>query len=157
MAKKFDFRLERVLRFRKQRQQQAELRQVAAQNQLSQARGEESDVLHEFAVAADVQGLEGRAFDPVALSNAMRHLAGIDVRLREARQKVARAREDFYQSQQECTRATTETEALKTLREQKFVEHRRKNEQEEQEAVDENVMRKWSRQESPDADASEEV
>lgn len=156
MAKKFDFRLERVLRYRKQLQQQAEMRQQAAQNQLNEARADETGVLQEFAQAADIQGLENRTFDPVALSNAMRHLAGIDVRLRQARQKVARAREDFYQQQQECTRATMETEALKTLREQKFAEHRRKNEQEEQAAVDENVMRKWGRTTQQNIDTSEQ-
>ena len=66
MAKKFDFRLERVLRYRKQLQQQAEMRQQAAQNQLNEARADETGVLQEFAQAAALIDIKGHtdAFIP---------------------------------------------------------------------------------------------
>ena len=148
MAKKFDFRLERVLRYRKQLQQQAEMRQLEAHNALTEAQQSESEVLADFNRAAGTKAIVGQAFDPVALSNALSHLGATDVRLKKARQDVAKARDSLRIAAQERTKATSETEALKTLREQKLLEHRRKNELESQEAIDENVMRKWSRQPS---------
>lgn len=146
MAKKFDFRLERVLKYRHQRQKQAEQRQREAFNMLLSAQERETQVAREFDEAADTSSLVGRVFDPVALSNAVDHLASIDVRLKKAQERVANAQTLLEQAELERAEATKDTEILKTLREQKLFEHRRKNELDQQIAVDENVMRKWSQQ-----------
>lgn len=148
MAKKFNFRLESVLKYRDQRQRQAEQRQREAFNMLLSAQERETEVQSEFTAAADSSGLVGRVFDPVTLSNAVDHLAEIDLRLKKAQERVANAQSTYDQAELERTEATKDTEILKTLREQKLVEHKRKNELEQQIAVDENVMRKWSRQDS---------
>lgn len=162
MAKKFNFRLERVLKYRHQQQRQAEQRQREAFNMLLSAQEREAEVKREFDEASDSTGLVGRVFDPVALSNAVDHLAAIDSRLKKAGERVENAQRVFDQAETEWAETTKETEILKTLREQKMFEHQRKNELEQQTAVDENVMRKWSRHQSdvpqakmPDEDPGE--
>lgn len=149
MAKKFQFRLERVLRYRDQQQRQAELRQREAYNLLIEAQQTEAEIQQEFAEASTLKGLGPHGMRPVALANALEHLGQIDLRLARAQKKVAEAQLAFERAQEERTEATKETEILKTLRSQKKSEHKRKNELEAQAAVDENVMRSWSRSKSP--------
>ncbi len=72
-------------------------------------------------------------------------MAAIDSRLKKASERVESAQRVFDKAEADRAESTKETEILKTLREQKLFEHRRKNELEQQIAVDENVMRKWSR------------
>lgn len=157
MAKKFEFRLERVMKYRSQQQKLAEQRQREAYNSLLSAQQLQAEIQAEFDDAANSNGLVGRGMHPLALANAVDHLAEIESRLARVRQKVAAAQSAFDKAEQERTEATKETEILKTLRQDKLIEHKRETELEAQDAIDENVMRKWSRSESPTAELEPEL
>ena len=143
--RRFRFRLEQVLRLKKQWQHQAELEQRKAQHQL-QAVKERVQALHNgltrtansLAVNIDTQhASRGWLIQ-------CQHATVLQRALEDEEANCARAARAFEQAVAQLARIATEVEALQRLRDQHWGEHLRMVGQNNQEHIDESVLRHWN-------------
>jgi flagellar biosynthesis chaperone FliJ len=143
-VKRFQFRLERVLRLKEQRKRMAELRQQRARLALEAARGKALAIAAELAQTAAV--LQGRLGRPVAMDawlTAYAHSTRLGRALQAAEAEVHDAEKGLRQADAERTRVATEVEALLHLRREAWEEHSEAARNKEQERLDELGMRRW--------------
>jgi flagellar export protein FliJ len=150
-VKKFQFRLERLLWYHRQRQKQADV-------QLQQAAWHRDAALAEIArierlVQETIQLNEsvGREVKPEARENAMRHLDSLGQVLTAARENLELAVGRLREAQRVHSEITQQVEGLVHLRAQQLAEYRDEIAHQQQIVIDEIVMRQWSRR---DADAT---
>ena len=142
--KKFQFSLERLLRFHQQRQKEAEhkLRQAALERAGAAA---EVDRIERLIVeACQLNESVGRLIEPATRINSARHLEALSQTLTGAQEKLEGADQRFREVREECTKATQSVEAFLHLRDQQRTEHRDEANRQQQIELDEVVMRRWS-------------
>ncbi len=141
---RFEFRLERVLKLKKQREWLAEVRQKQARAALDAARAAVA-VLHDQvarSAAALAAGLAGAAEDPAWLARQQQALRlGPVIELAES--KARQADVQYQEASAARTRIATEVEALLHLRGQEWQVHRLAVLKAQQEQLDEVGMRLW--------------
>jgi hypothetical protein len=143
-VQRFEFRLERVLKLKKQRQWMAELRQKQARAALDAARAEAA-ALHELVARSAAElaaGLAGAADDPAWLTRQQQSLRLAPL-IELAEGKARKAEGEYQQASAERTRIATEVEALLHLRGEEWREHRLAVLKAQQEQLDEVGMRLW--------------
>jgi hypothetical protein len=143
-VQRFEFRLERVLKLKKQREWLAELRQKQARAALDAARAAVAALNEQVArsAAALEAGLAGAAHDASWLA---RHEHALRLRpvLELAEAKARQADVQYQEASAARTRIATEVEALLHLRRQQWQAHRAAVLKAQQEQLDEVGMRLW--------------
>jgi flagellar export protein FliJ len=143
-VRKFQFRLESLLKLRRQEEHVAELRQQQAHAQLRAAQRQVRLVKEELERTA--QAVAGRLAAPVGMSewlggyNRSRQLGQA---LQAAEQRVREAAARVDEANAARAKVHAEVEALRHLRAQEWLEYRRELARAEQELLDEVGMRRW--------------
>ncbi len=141
---RFEFRLERVLKLKKQRQRLAEQQQLRARAALDAARAEVAAIQGQIARAAAelAAGLAEASRDASWLARhqqAVRLAPVLELAEERARQADVR----YQQASAARTQIATEVEALLHLRQQEWQAHRAAVRKAQQEQLDEVGMRLW--------------
>ena len=142
--KKFQFSLERLLRFHQQRQQQAELKLRQAAMVRETAAAEIDYVRQQIAGACQLKEVVGGEINPSSRMNAARLVEVLGQTLTAAQEKLKAADQRFREVREECTEVTQSVEAFLHLRDQQRIEHRDEATRQQQIELDEVVMRRWS-------------
>ena len=148
---RFEFRLERVLKLKKQREWLAELRQMEARAALDAARAQVA-VLHDQVAQSAVAlqtSLAGAVRDAAWLARHQQALRlGPLLELAEA--QARQADHKYQEASAARTQIAAEVEALRTLRQQEWHAHRLARLRAQQELLDEVGLRRWqTRAEGP--------
>ncbi len=142
--RRFEFRLERVLRLKRQRTRLAELRQQMARLAVEVAEARVA-ALRE-ALERDALGLAGkigRSLPVTEWLRARQHSTRLGRALQAAEEDLRCAGEELEQAAAARARAAAETEALLYLRQRALDAHRDAAERANQAALDELSLRRW--------------
>ena len=142
--KKFQFRLERLLRFHQQRQKQAELRLGQAALERERELAEVSRIQSQVDRACQLNESVGGLIDPGARLNAVWHVEQLGQVMTAAQEKLKLADQRFREADQARMEITQSVEGLLHLRGQQRNEHRDEAARQSQIELDEVVMRQWS-------------
>jgi len=143
-VQRFEFRLERVLKLKKQREWMAEMHQKQARVHLDAARAEVATIFDQIARSAAVLAAElsGAARDGSWLARQQQSLRlGPLLELAEARARQADLQ--YQQASAARTQIAKEVEALQHLRHEEWQTHRLEVLRAQQEQLDEVGMRLW--------------
>ena len=142
--KRFQFRLQRVLKLKQQRERQAELVQQKARLALEQARGEVRVLAERLAEsAAAIEKDIGQTIPPDSWMARYHHAAQIGRALEAAEARARHAEERLQEAQRKRARIATEVEALRTLERQEWDKHIDESKRSQQENLDEIGLRRW--------------
>jgi flagellar export protein FliJ len=143
-VQRFEFRLERVLKLKKQREWLAELHQKQARAALDVARAELAVVHEQIAHSAALlqAGLAAAGCDALWLSRHQQVLR-LAPRLELAEAKLQQADVKYREASAARTQIATEVEALEHLRQEEAQTHRLAVLRAQQEQLDEVGMRLW--------------
>ncbi len=140
--RRFVFSLEQLLKVKEQHERLAKLRQQQA---LVSREAAAAQVLALEQILADaavrVQRPDG--VDPVALATRQEHASRLATRLHGARVAEQRAFRELEEATRRLRQAAVDVEALLTLRQQQWQEHRRTLLRQQQEQLDDHGMRAW--------------
>lgn len=142
--KKYQFRLERLLRFHQQRQKQAELRLGQAALERERALAEVNRIHLQIERGCQLNESVGGSIDPHARINAVWHVEQLGRVLTAAQEKLKLADQRFREADRERMEITQSVEALLHLRGQQRNDHRDETARQQQIDLDEVVMRQWS-------------
>src|SRR5665213_1713036 len=124
--KRFEFRLDQVLRLKQQRHKLAELRRREAQAARDRALSEVANVRERLSrTAAEGVNLLGQALSVAAWVNRSRYLAVLEQNLRAAEANVRAAEQTLQAAAAALAAAAKEEETLVALRDRQWQEHRR--------------------------------
>lgn len=143
-VKRFEFRLERVLRLRHQRARLAEMRQLQARRAVEVAEGRAAGIRAEL--AKDALGLGekvGRALPPGAWQSVQARAARLGRELEAAEADVRRAAEELERAAAARVRAVAEEEALLYLRRRAEEAYHEATARAEQVRLDELGLQRW--------------
>jgi len=142
--KKFQFRLERVLRYHKQRLKEAEMR-------MSQALREKeavTQVVRAYELQIEEAGHSkervGGLINPAIRANLTAHLEYLAANLAVNKERLKLAEQRFRETDRERSEINSEVERLSQFRDQQRHEHHAEVMRMQQIDLDEVVMRKWS-------------
>jgi flagellar export protein FliJ len=143
-VKKFQFRLERVLRYHQQRLKQAELKvaQAAMERDAAQARVRECQ--EQIEQACELNETVGGLINPMVRANVMAHVEKLVKTLAQAREKLKLAEQQFRDTDRVRNEIAQDVEGLLLLRKQQRLEHSDEATRQQQIELDEVVMRQWS-------------
>ena len=142
--KRFDFRLQRLLRLRQQLQKQAELRQGQVSMQLEAAKVKVSRIESELAQRSlAMAGYVGQSIDPAVWQNGFQNVLQMNDTLNAAIEEKDKVAEQLEVANKQRADATRDTEAIDFLRERKLKEHEYEVQREMQYFQDEIAMRLW--------------
>ncbi len=141
---KFQFSLERLLRFHQQRLKQAELKLRHAAMERAAAVAEVERVERQIEEACRLNEAAGSWIEPAARINSARLLDVLSQTLTVAQEKLMGADQRFREVREECTKVTQSVDAFQHLRHTKRIEHRDEANRQQQIELDEVVMRRWS-------------
>jgi len=141
---RFEFRLERVLKLKKQREWLAELRQMEARAALDAARAQVA-VLHDQVAqsAAALQTCLASAVRDAAWLARHQQALRLGPLLELAEAKARQADHMYQEASAARTQIATEVEALRHLRQQEWHAHRLARLRAQQEQLDEVGLRRW--------------
>jgi flagellar FliJ protein len=143
-VKRFTFRLERILKLKKQRQRLAELAQLQAAAVLEQAQKEEAALQEQLARNAAVLAAQvGRPVDTAAWLTHYSHAGQLGKSLDQAEANIQAAAKKLQEAAARLTQISTEVEVLLSLRRQYWEEFLQETGREEQKALDELVIERW--------------
>lgn len=142
--KKFQFRLERVLRFHQQRLKQAELRVAQAAMERDAARTSVANWQKQIDRACQSKETAGSLINPATRTNLTAHLEQLGNSLALARERLKAADQRFRETERVRAEITQDVEGLSQLRQTRQQEHRDEINRQLQIEIDEIVMRKWS-------------
>lgn len=141
---RFEFRLERVLKLKKQREWLAELRQKQARAALDAARAEAAAIHEQIArSAADLAARLARAAEDASWLARHQQALRLGPLLELAEAKARQADVQYRETSAARTQIATEVEALLHLRRQEWHAHRLAVLKAQQEQLDEVGMRQW--------------
>ncbi len=131
--KRFEFRLDQVLRLKQQRHKLAELRRREAQAARDKALSEAANIREQLTRAA-VEGSQpaGQAASVAAWMNRARYLAVLEQSLHAAEANVRAAEKTLQAAAAALAAAAKEEETLVALRDRQWLEHRREAARHEQ-------------------------
>jgi flagellar export protein FliJ len=142
--KRFHFELERVLKFKQRREQLAEVQQKQAAAALQAAQAETLALGEQLTRAClTLQQKLGKPQDATTWMAVYLQSARLQQALQTAGTKVKQAAHDFDVAAAARKQAAMEVEALLTLRQRKWQEHRRDVQQTVQEQLDDVSLRRW--------------
>jgi hypothetical protein len=152
-VKRFAFSLERVLRFKRQLEQAAEVQQQQAALALQRARADV--VALQALIDQAAAGLERCVSQPVDLGSwlaRLQHSAGLNRALAQAEHKSEQAALNLRKAAAKRQQIAAEVEALRVLRRQQWQVYRKQAEQARQEMLDEMGLRRWQERRGKSAD-----
>ncbi len=142
--RRFQFRLERVLKLKEQRERLAELRLQQARLAVEAAQARVQSLQEDLARAAQaLQSKIGQATTPGEWLARADHSTVVGKTLQAAEAQVQLAEQALHAAAAERTRLATEVEALLHLRREAWALHCEAMQQSEQERLDELGMRRW--------------
>ena len=142
--KRFQFRLERVLRLKEHRERLAELRQSQAARLVERTQAEVARLEQQLAQAgtAAAGGLE-RTETLTAWLAQSAYLAELDRELQAAQGRAKQAAQTLSEATARRAQAAREVEALRHLRQRHWLAHQEDRQREEQHLLDELGMQRW--------------
>jgi len=143
-VRRFEFRLEQVLKVKQQHERLAELRQQQARFRLEATQAEVAAVqrqIQELAVALD-KGIHGAAEQQLWMAHYQRSRV-LGQSLTAAEDRVQHAQQELDQADVRRKQLATEVEALLHLRQEQWQAHRQEVARAQQEHLDELGMRRW--------------
>ena len=143
--KKFQFRLERVFHYHKQRLKQAELRLAQAVMERDAAQAAVADCLRRIDEACHLNEQVGQLINPAIRANFTAHVEQLGGILATARERLKVSELRFRESERVCAEITRDVEGFTHLRDVRQQEHREEVNRQQQIELDEVVMRQWSR------------
>ncbi len=143
--KRFQFQLEKLLRYHQQRQKQAELvlSRIAREHEL--ARAVVQDLERQIESACRLPERVGRMIVPALREQSLRHAQQLCETLRGAQESLKAVERRFREAQSQYTAVTQQVEALLHLRSQRWQEHLDEGTRQQQIELDDVVMKQWSR------------
>ena len=147
--KKFEFRLERVLRYHQQRLKQAELQVAQAARERESAKTAVDHFLMLIDQACQTSFTTG-LLNPAVRTNLTEHVERLGVLLAAARERLKVSEQRFRETERVRAEINQETEGFVQLRDLRRQEHREEVDRRFQIELDEVVMRKWSVNEQND-------
>jgi flagellar export protein FliJ len=143
-VKRFEFRLELVLRLKQQRARLAELHQKRARLSVDAAEARVASILDNLARdAAELAARVGRALPAGQWLNARARAARLGVELEAAEAELGRVTGEWKKAAAARARAAAEEEALLYLRRRAEEAHREAAERAEQVRLDELSLLRW--------------
>jgi flagellar export protein FliJ len=142
--KKFQFRLDRVLRYRQQQLKQAELQMARAVRELDAAKTIVVSWQQQIDVACQSKETAGTLIIPATRANLTAHLEQLGNSLAIARERLQGAEQRFRETERVRAEISQAVEGLSQLRQLQQREHRDEINRQLQIDIDEIVMRKWS-------------
>ena len=152
--KKFQFRLERILRYHQQRLKQAELEVSKAAMLHEAARGEVVQCQQQIDRACQLNESVGGLINPTIRRNATAHLEQLGSILAAAQEKFQITGQRFREQDRVRVQISEDAEGLILLRDQQRQEHGEEILRQQQIDLDEVVMRKWSNRGADDPSTS---
>lgn len=141
---RFEFRLERVLKVKQQRERLAEMRQKQARVALDAARADVAALNDQIARnAASYEARLGRPEESGALLALWQQSARFADQMSLLEARVRQAAGHYEEASAARAQIATEVEALLGLRRQKWEEHRLLAQRAQQEQLDDVGMRRW--------------
>jgi flagellar FliJ protein len=143
-VKRFEFRLEQVLKVKRQQERLAELRQQQARFRLEATQAEVAAVqrqIQELAAALD-KGIQGAAEQQLWIAHYQRSRV-LGQSLTAAEDRVQRAQRELDEADVRRKQIATEVEALLHLRQEQWHAYRQEVARAQQEHLDELGMRRW--------------
>ncbi len=142
--KRFEFRMEQVLKVKQQQERLAELRQQQARFRLEATQAEAAalrDQIHMLAIALE-KGMQGTAGQQLWRDHYERSkLLGQALTAAEA--QVLRAERELNEADLRRPQISTEVEALLHVRQEQWQVHRQEMARAQQEQLDEIGLRRW--------------
>lgn len=149
IVKRFEFRLARVLRLKKQKEWLAQLRLRQARAELDAVEAEIALLLDQLArAAADLEAQVGQALDALAWITRTMRAAEIGRALDALEVKKTQAARKLEEAQKLRTQLSQEVEALLFLQNRKLQDYRQDVAREQQEQLDELGMNRWNKRRS---------
>jgi flagellar biosynthesis chaperone FliJ len=143
-VRRFEFRLDRVLKVKQQRERLAELRQHQARAAVEAAEARRAAFQEQLQrVATALAGQMGQTVDASFWMAHYRRSAQLTDALRTAEVQIQQATQKWQDACAERTRIATEVEALLYLRRQQWETYSREAQREHQERLDEVGLRGW--------------
>lgn len=139
--KRFEFRLERVLAWKRQRERLAELRLQRASLEREAARSRVRSLREQL--DQSTARFAGRAADLALRLAQSRHLAQAGELLRQAEEQLVRAEHTVKEANSVWSQAAREVEVLVRLRGRRWQDYLLQKSRAEQEQLDELGMRRW--------------
>lgn len=148
---RFEFRLERLLKWRKHQERMAELRQQQARVLLDAAVAEVERLtaqIEETAASLDAR-VQAGGWTSACLA-CYQHTAQLAQGLAQAQKKVVLAERQLQQANAVRAGFAMQVESLEVLRRQQWLEHRRRQQRHEQERLDAAGLSQWLREQAND-------
>jgi len=143
-VKRFEFRLDPVLRWKAQKERMAELQQQQARQRLDKALAEAAALKAALiAIGEELESRIGRAATTTAWTVLREQAAFIAGALSAVEGRVRQAENKLHEANAARVRASTEVEALKVLEAEQRHEHQRKTARATQNDLDELALRLW--------------
>jgi flagellar export protein FliJ len=142
--KKFQFRLDRLLRYHQQRLKQVELRLFRAARERDAATANVALWQQQIESACQSKETAGSLINPTVRTNLSVHLDNLGKSLAAAREHLQVAQQRFREIEQLCAEVNQSVEGLTQLRSTQQQEHRDEVNRLLQIDLDEFVMRNWS-------------
>ncbi|TXT22272.1 MAG: hypothetical protein FD138_3573 [Planctomycetota bacterium] len=143
--KRFQFQLEKLLRYHQQRQKQAELLLSHAAREQESARATVRELERQIELACRLPERVGRSIEPALREQSLRHAQQLSETLPGAQDNLKAAERRFREAQSQHTAVTQQVEALCHLRSQRWQEHLDEAARQQQIELDDVVMKQWSR------------
>lgn len=143
--KRFQFQLEKLLRYHRQRQKQAELELSRLGLERDQAQAEVRRIKQAIESACRLSERVGQPIIPALREQSLQHAQQLSESLREAQENLKQADQRFRVAQNHYTAVTQQVEALLHLRSQRWDEHHEEAARLGQIELDDVVMKQWSR------------
>ncbi len=144
--KRFQFRLDKLLRYHQQRQKQADLAVTKASMDHDAAVSEVRRIKSDIQNACRLPERVGQPIEPALREQSLRLANHLSQGLQLAEDKLKAATQRFREAQNHRTAVTQEVEALLHLRTQQLEEHQDEATRQQQIEIDDVVMKQWSRQ-----------
>ena len=142
--KKFQFSLERILRYHQQRLKQAELQVAIAATERDSAHSAVTQCEHQIEVACQTSEKVGGLINPAIRENVTAHVEQLTKTLKAAQERLKLAEQRFRESERVRAEIDRDLEGFKQLRDLRRQEHRDDFNRQQQIELDEVVMRRWS-------------
>jgi flagellar protein FliJ len=143
-VKRFEFRLEKVLKLKRQRQRLAELRQQQAQLVVDGIRQEIVKLQADLkTTAASLEGHIGRPMTAGEWVSLYEHTGRLGKILKAKEERLEQAERDLRAALAQRTKITTEVEALLALHDQQWQAHWQDTLSAEQAHLEDQAMRRW--------------
>lgn len=143
--KRFQFQLEKLLRYHQQRQRQAELRMSRAAREREAAQAKVRELERQIDVTCRLPERIGGSIDPALREQSLRQAQQLCDLRQEAQETLKLAEGRFREAQSHHTAVTQQVEALSHLRSQRWQEYLDEAARQQQIELDDAVMKQWSR------------